>query len=372
MDVLALSALALIAYTYLGYPLVAAALARFFQTEQPSSAPYLPSVSVCVAVHNGAEHVAQKVESLLELDYPAERIEFLLYSDGSTDETEAVIREFAARDPRIILLSGAERKGKPSALNALRAAARGEVLVMTDIRQPFARGTVKALVAPLGNPEVGCVSGNLVLKGMTGAGTYWRYEKFIRMSEARLGKMVGVTGTVYAIRRADFPSLPAAVILDDVWVPMQVALARKRITFVAAAEAYDEAFDDDREFGRKVRTLAGNYQLFSLNPRLLSPLANPAWFQVVSHKLLRLVCPWALAMLFVGSFAAAFGGGDLDPNERLFWRALAIGQCVFYALALLGARAGRLAGLARTFVLLNAAAVLGLWRYARGAQRVTW
>jgi hypothetical protein len=153
---------------------------------------------------------------------------------------------------------------------------------------------------------------------------------------------------------------------------MQVTLAKKQIAFAEDAQAYEDAFEDDREFGRKVRTLAGNYQLFTASPRLLLPTANPAWFQLLSHKVLRLVCPWALAVLFGASVAAAFSASELTETQRTFWRAMVYAQCLFYGLALIGARAGRVAGLARTFVLLNAAAVWGLWRFARGSQRVTW
>ncbi|HMJ11440.1 MAG TPA: glycosyltransferase family 2 protein [Polyangiaceae bacterium] len=372
MDVLALSALALIAYTYFGYPVMVAALARLSRVTRSSDPGYQPTVSVCIAVYNGEKYMAGKLDSLLELDYPHDHMQFLIYSDGSSDGTDAIVKRYAERDPRIVLLRGEQRKGKPAALNALAGAATGEVLLMTDVRPGLSRETVRALVLPLSNPEVGCVSGNLVLRGSTGAGAYWRYEKFIRMSEARLGRMVGVTGTIYAIRRADFPVLPEDVILDDVWVPMQVTLARKRIAFAEAAQAYEDAFEDDREFGRKVRTLAGNYQLFVSTPRLLSPTANPAWFQLLSHKALRLVCPWALAVLFCASVAAAFNAPELTELQRTFWRTMVYAQCLFYGLAVLGSRAGRVAGLARTFVVLNAAAVLGLWRFARGSQRVTW
>ncbi|HEY6558613.1 MAG TPA: glycosyltransferase family 2 protein [Polyangiaceae bacterium] len=372
MDIVALSALALITYTYFGYPLMIAALARLARAPRTRDPGYQPTVSVCMAVYNGEQYIAAKLDSLLELEYPHDHMQFLVYSDGSTDKTDEIVKSYAERDPRVVLLRGEQRSGKPTGLNALARAATGEVLLMTDVRPHLARATVRALVLPLSNPDVGCVSGNLVLRGNTGAGAYWHYEKFIRMSEARLGRMVGVTGTIYAIRRANFPVLPGDVILDDMWVPMQVTLAKKQIAFAEGAQAYEDAFDDDREFGRKVRTLAGNYQLFAASPRLLLPTVNPAWFQLLSHKVLRLVCPWALAVLLGASMAAAFRASELTESQRAFWQAMVYAQCLFYGLAVLGARAGRLAGLARTFVVLNAAAVMGLWRFARGSQRVTW
>ena len=136
------------------------------------------------------------------------------------------------------------------------------------------------------------------------------------------------------------------------------------------ARAYDDAFEDDREFGRKVRTLAGNYQLVRKLPLLLDPAVNPLWFGLVSHKLLRLVCPFALLVLLVSCASALLVPGDGLGHTLLF--ALLFGQLAFYALAALGSRGGRLARLSRSFVVLNAAAVVGLWRFARGTQKVTW
>jgi cellulose synthase/poly-beta-1,6-N-acetylglucosamine synthase-like glycosyltransferase len=243
---------------------------------------------------------------------------------------------------------------------------------MTDLRQTLHPRSLRALLEFLADPEVGCVSGSLVLGGDTGAGAYWRYERFIRGSEARIGAMVGVSGSLYAIRREDFAELPNDVLLDDMFVPLRVALAKKRcIVLCDDAEAYDDACDDEREFSRKVRTLAGNYQLVAMLPALVVPGKSPVWFQLVSHKLLRLVCPWALAVVFVTSVLLAFEP-ELPALELAFFRTLALAQAGFYALAALGARAGRLGALARTFVVLNAAALVGLWRFARGTQSVTW
>jgi hypothetical protein len=256
-------------------------------------------------------------------------------------------------------------------LNRLAAEASGEVLLMTDVRQPLSRGALRALLEPLSDPSIGCVSGSLVLAGNTGASAYWRYEKAIRGFEARIGCMVGVSGSLYAIRRADFRELPSDVLLDDMFVPLQTAGVRKKIVLSHEAEAYDEAYGDEQEFGRKVRTLAGNYQLVAKLPWLLLPFRNPVWFQLVSHKLLRLACPFVLIGLLWASLTLAFSPEPTLPG-RSFWQGLAAGQIMFYLLAACGARAGRLGSLARTFLVLNAAAVVGLWRFLRGSQRVAW
>jgi cellulose synthase/poly-beta-1,6-N-acetylglucosamine synthase-like glycosyltransferase len=372
MSDLAFVAMALIAYTYAGYPLLIGLWASVRRPRAPHAGPeYEPTVSICLAVCNGDAHIEPKLRSLLALDYPREKLEIVVCSDGSTDRTEDLLDQLAREDPRIIVLRNCGRLGKPTAVNQLRAAAHGEVLIMTDVRQPLAQAAARALVGPLADPTVGCVSGNLVLSGPSGAGAYWRYEKMIRRAEGRLGTMVGVSGSIYAVRRADLPALPRDVILDDMYVPLSIALGGKRVVFCEAAEAYDEAFDDEREFGRKVRTLAGNYQLIWKLPKLLVPGVNRAWFELVSHKLLRLFCPFALAALLLLSAALSVDELLLE-QERAFWRALLCGQLAFYALAAAGARGGRIGGVARTFVVLNAAAVVGLWRFARRSQTVIW
>jgi cellulose synthase/poly-beta-1,6-N-acetylglucosamine synthase-like glycosyltransferase len=365
----ALISLAVVAYTYAGYPVLVALLGRLFPLRSVANLTWEPMVSACVPFHGGAELVDAKIDSLLALDWPADKLELLFFSDGSTDGSDQRVLLRAAKDPRIRLVRSDERCGKPAALNALRAQARGEVLLMTDVRQPLDRSALRALVADLRDPKVGCVSGNLMLAGGEGAGMYWRYEKWIRRSEGRFRGLVGVTGALYVVRKDDVDELRPDLLLDDMWIPMRLRLQRRRILFCERAVVYDRAFGDEREFGRKVRTLAGNFQLLARMPRLLVPLVNPSWFETFSHKVMRLVCPFALVALLVASIAVA-----MQPPEAIVWamRALAAAQIAGYATAALGSAAGRLGGLARTFVVLHAAAVVGLWRFLRGAQRVTW
>lgn len=371
MTSLGVGLMVMVAYTYAGYPLLVALWARVAPHRVEPQAGFEPAVSVCLSVHNGEKFLAQKLASVQALDYPAHLLEILVYSDGSTDGTVELAKKLALGDPRVRVFASQTRLGKPTGLNRLRAEASGHVLLMTDVRQTLSPRALRALLEPLSDPAIGCVSGSLVLAGNTGAGAYWRYEKFIRGAEARLGGMVGVSGSLYAIRRGDLQPLPSDVLLDDMFVPLLTAAARKRIVLSHEAEAYDEAYEDEREFERKVRTLAGNYQLVAKLPWLLIPFKNPLWFQFVSHKLLRLVCPFALLGLLFASLTLALSP-ETPSAARQFWQALVAGQLVFYALALLGARAGRVGALARTFVVLNAAAVVGLWRFLRGSQQVAW
>ena len=356
-------ALAVLIYTYAGYPVLLALLRRAHPLRPRRDPTWTPTVTVCVAAYNVQESLQAKLASLAALDYPADKLDILVYSDGSTDRTDAIVSAWSVRDPRLQLISGHTRQGKPTALNCMAEQARGEVLLLTDARQPVEPGALRAMLTLLADPLVGCVTGNLRLEGPAGSGVYWRYENWIRRCEARFRSVVGMTGPLSAIRRADLSPLPRNLILDDVWIPMRLRLQGRRILFCEEALAFDRAFDDEREFARKVRTLAGNYQLFALMPALLIPFVNPSWFETWSHKIMRLVCPWALLGLLL-----ACALGLASPVLAI----LLAGQMLFYACALAGSRMGRVGTVARTFVVLNVAAVVGLWRFLAGAQKVTW
>ena len=370
--------LLLLAYTYVGYPMAIGALARLAPLRLPERplppGAALPSITVCLPVWNGAPLLEAKLDSLLAQDYPADKLDIIVYCDGCSDDSEGVARRIAAQPRaggRIAVHASFDRLGKPTAINSVCALAKGELLLLNDVRQPLSKNAARALAAPFRHPELGCTTGNLVLTGGAGSGVYWRYENWIRRQESRFRSVVGMTGSIAMVRRADLTPLPADVILDDVWIPMQLRLQGRRVLFIAEAEAMDTAFADDQEFRRKVRTLAGNYQLFAMMPALLVPMRNPAWFETVSHKVMRLMAPWLLLALAVASVAGALqlrsaGGGAVALT------ALCLAQAAFYGAALLGPRAGRLAGVARTFVVLNAAAVVGLWRHLTGRQRITW
>ena len=368
-------ALGLIVYTYVGYPILVAILARLWPLRTRVDDAWTPMVTACIPVYNAAPYLPAKLDSLLALDWPRDQLEILVYSDGASDGSDAIAEDYERRFPGVVrLLRAGRRAGKPTAVNRMRSEARGEVLLMTDVRQPLVPSALRAMTRLLADERVACVSGNLMLPATAGAGVYWKYENWIRRSEAQFRSMLGVTGPIYVIRARDLPELPLDVILDDMWIPLRLRLMRRRLLWAEDAVARDEAFDDEREFGRKVRTLAGNYQLFARMPRLLLPIVNPSWLEIMSHKVLRLVGPWALGVCLVASAVAARPLVAVAYEPAAVWamRALAIGQLLVYALAALGARAGRQGTVYRTFVVLNVAAVVGLWRWALGKQKVTW
>jgi poly-beta-1,6-N-acetyl-D-glucosamine synthase len=338
METLFSASVLLVAYVYAGYPLLlalwAAAVRRPVRT-RASGDPNWPSVSVVVAAHNEGPRLSARVTNLLQQRYPGS-LEIIVASDGSTDSTRDILERFESR----VRLLELPRGGKPLALNAGVAAATGEIVVFADARQRFAPDAIRQLISNFHDPDVGAVTGELILdcEDQTdtaastigdGVGLYWTYEKWLRRHESAVWSTLGATGAIYAVRRSLWQPLPPATLLDDVLAPMRVVLAGKRTVFEERARAFDRvATSGSAESRRKVRTLAGNYQILSLEPRLLLPVLNPVWVQYASHKIGRLLVPWALLTAFV---ASAILAGD----SWLYTVALILQLC-FYGLAALG------------------------------------
>ena len=298
----------LLAYVFVGYPLWVWLLARL--APQPiRKQAVTPTVTVVIAVHDGVTQIVTKLANLNALDYPRQLVDIVIVCDGCRDATAEQCRQFG--DPRVQVLEFAERRGKAACLNDGIAAATGEVLLLTDVRQRLAPTALRELVANFADDTVGAVSGELLFEDVhtgfaRGVDAYWRYEKLIRQSESGSGSTVGVSGALYAMRRNLFYPLPEATVLDDVLVPMRVAAQGQRVVFESLALAWDRPSQQPvEEQRRKIRTLAGNYQLIQLAPWLLWPRSNPLWFRFVSHKLLRLAAPWLMLLLALSACVLA-------------------------------------------------------------------
>lgn len=311
------AAAAFILYTLFLYPLLVHLLAA--RRPRPTRKEFLPrTVSVLLPVWNGEQYLARKLDSLLSLDYPQELIDILVISDGSTDGTAAIARSYASRGVRLI---EQPRGGKALCLNAGLAHATGEILFLTDVRQPIDPGSLRALVECFADPTVGAVSGELIIRdGQTleeaSAGLYWKYEKWLRKRLAVIDSVLGATGCIYAMRRELAAPLPAGCLLDDMYLPLLAFHAGYRVGFEERARAYDEPAAMNSEFRRKVRTLAGNYQLMGFLPWLLTP-SNRLLLHYLSHKVARLVLPFALLALLGSAWMLPYpwkwicGGGQV-------------------------------------------------------------
>ena len=365
ITVFALSA-CLVVYTIIGYPLALALLAAFRRPAAPTAAGAPGSVTVLLAVHNGEAWIARKLESLLALDYPTHLLRILVLDDGSTDDTAALVQ--TVTDARIELVS-LPRGGKARALNAGLALAESDVVFFTDVRQAMHPQSLRRLVGHFEDPSVGVVSGELVIlsadRQEEAVGLYWRYEKWIRRHQSAIDAMTGATGCIYAMRRALARPLPADMLVDDMYLPLAAWLHNYRIVFEPEAKAYDIGSTPAEEFRRKVRTLAGNVQVVRALPALLAGSTRPR-FHFVSHKMVRLLLPWAVLLVGLSSLALP------APARELMLAA----QAACYALAGLdtaipaSSRMKRLTAAPRTFVVLLAAAAWAtlLALAGRGAQ----
>jgi len=299
-----------IVYVYFGYPLILMAWRRSAACGVKKSVDYEPTVSIVIAVHNEIDNLARKLNNCLSLDYPRQKLQIIVSLDGPTDGSEFLVWKYARR---VEMVHSREHSGKAVALNRALHRATGEIVIFADARQTFDTNVVRELVANFADDSVGAVSGELMLADSSGptssdVGLYWRYEKAIRSMESRIHSIPGATGAIYAIRRDLYEELPPDTILDDVLTPLRITLKGLRVIFEQEAKAYDTAACcASAEYMRKVRTLCGNYQLLAQLPQALLPWRNPILFQFLSHKVGRLLVPWALGSLFVANLFLLHG-----------------------------------------------------------------
>jgi len=358
-----------ILYVYVGYPAIIAALAFLFPSRNKKG-PVEPSVAIVVVAFNEEKTIRRKLENLISLDYPPEKRRIVVVSDASTDETDQIVREFNHKG---VSLHRMERRGgKPAALNRIVPTLQEEIVIFSDSRQLWNHESIRALVSNFADENVGAVSGELQIHGNgesssvgEGVSIYWNYEKFIRKREALFDSTCGTTGCIYAIRSRLFEAIPENTLLDDFVIPMNIVKIGMRVVFEEKAIALDRpSKTPEQEMRRKKRTLAGNYQAFFSMPWLFIPWKNRLLFQVVSHKLLRLVLPFLLIGVLFSS---------LLLFDQRFYRTCFIGQVLFYLLGILPNYSKlSVLGAIRVFILLNVAALIALPEYLFNRQRVDW
>ncbi|WP_263366344.1 glycosyltransferase family 2 protein [Edaphobacter bradus] len=367
MRLLFWSSFGVVVYAYIGYAAWLWLLVRLHKRPVLRERA-VPFVSIIIAARNEEATLPAKLANLRLLDYPADRLQIIVASDGSTDRTAEILQENA---PAVLPVILSESQGKATALNQAVHRATGDILVFFDARQSVEYDAVSQLVSCFADPQVGAVSGELLLETPSerpsgeALGIYWKIEKLVRKLESASGSVVGVTGAIYAIRRSLYTEIPQGTLLDDVYIPMHVARCGRRVVFHPEAIARDHvSTEKGKEFSRKVRTLTGNYQLLRLEPWLLS-LKNPLLFRFISHKLLRLLVPMLLIVMLITS---ALAGGA-------FYHAIFSIEVLFYLMAALGGlgtpiRRFKPIAIASTFVVLNAAAALAFCNFITGRNKV--
>lgn len=371
----------LVAYVYVGYPLLVTLAAMVRPSPRWPEAP-LPKVTLMIAAYNEESVLESKLERALLLDYPRDLLQIIVAADGSDDRTAEIARSFADRG--VELVHRPERLGKMAAINRAMAHATGEIVVFSDANNHFAPDAIRHLIAPYADERVGVTVGYKMVGGASGLGfsegAYWRYESHIRRMETRLGCTVGVNGEICSIRRDLFRPAPDGTINDDQWMAHSVIRRGANVIFCPEATSTEEiSASPEDEIERRARMVAGQYQVFARAHREI-PWRRPvvAWM-LVSHKLLRPLVPFGM----IGAAVAAVLAVALPPANGgalalagAWGGAALISQVVFYGVAAAGRRLegvlGKLAYVPRFLVDSNTAALRGLWRHLTGRQSALW
>jgi len=321
-------------YVYVGYPILLWGLQAVLRSA-PRPQPVEPSVSLLVAAYNEAAVIADKIRNSLALDYPAEKLEVVIASDGSKDATAEIVNSFTGSETggRVRLLNYEKNRGKMAVLNDAVRELRGDIVAFSDASSMLAADSVRILVQSFSDPHVGAASGvyRLLKKDQAHLGSqedlYWKYETFLKVQEARLGAFTGAHGSLYAIRRALYPFPTVNTINDDFTIPMRILERGYRVAYVPAAVAYEEAHEMEG-FSRRVRITAGNIEQMREFKSLIWPPRPFVLFCLLSHKTGRLLVPLFMVIALVANITLR---GQFPYN----W--LLLGQALFYTLAILGA-----------------------------------
>ena len=385
LELVAIACIAAVAYTYIGYPFVAGALAIAAQASRDAAyifgkrdrrvrAPQeWPHVAVVISAFNEERHIGRRIENLLGLDYPADRLHVYIGSDGSTDATPQILAQ--CRDPRVIALSFDANRGKATVLNDLVGRTREPIVVFSDANTFFDAQAVRHLVSRFNDPAVGAVSGELRLIGVAGDNQdslYWRLEQYLKFCESRVGALLGANGAIYAIRRPLWQPLRADTICDDFCVAMSVAAAGHRLAYEPAAWAEEESPPSiEDEHRRRVRIGIGNFQALVRHPEYLFRTSAATAFAYLSHKVLRWLAPHLLLCGLAASLVLAVGSSA--------WLVFAALQLLAYVgAALLYVATGRGHMLAPALRLpaflfaLHWAFLIASLRYAAGRYAGSW
>lgn len=373
-EIIFIAAAALIAYTYVGYPVLAFVLSRLLGRPVRRS-QITPQVSLIIAAYNEERDLAAKIENSLALDYPREKLEIIVASDCSTDRTDQIARSYDQQG--VILHRQAERRGKTWAQNQAVKVSSGEILVFSDATTIYERDALRQIVQSFADSEVGCVAGQFIYVDRAasavgrGCRSYWSYERWLKQCESRLGSLIGVSGCLYAVRRSCHMRL-ASHLIDDFAVATEIHLQGLRTVYEPAAAATEDTNQRSRdEFRMRVRVIEQTLKVFTHYRETLNPWRHGMFaFQMLCHKLLRYAVPVWLLMLFVA--------GWVLRNTSVFYQLAFFGQAAFYTAALAGKFADRLGlklrllALPYYFALVNLASLVACARFMNGKVQVTW
>jgi poly-beta-1,6-N-acetyl-D-glucosamine synthase len=356
-------------YAYIGYPLVLLAL-RLLIRREVKKGPIQPFISLLIPAYNEDDVIARKIENSLALDYPAELLEIVVASDGSKDRTAETAQKLADGQ-RVRVLAFPQNRGKIATLNASVPELRGEIVVFSDAPAMLFPGSVRLLIENFADPAVGAVSGlyKVVKADEVDVGKsedlYWKYETFLKIQESQIDSTLGGHGHLHAIRKDLYPYPPAGTINDDYIIPVSVLAKGYRAVYEPSAVVYEEAHEMTG-FGRRIRIMAGNIQQIREIKGLLHPLRPMALFFFLSHKVSRLVVPFAMLVALIA---------NLFLLGSRFYFAIFCAQLAFYLLAALGTiwpLRPKILMLPFYFSMINAATFFGFYHALTQRRGMAW
>lgn len=377
MNTLILFLLFVIFYAYAGYPLTILFLSLFSRSEVKKDDDHLPEVALLIAAYNEEEGIADKIKNSLALDYPKDKLEIVVVSDGSTDKTDEIVKSFSHEGIKLFRVEG--RVGKTEARNQAVLAMRKEIIVFSDATAVYEKDVIRKLVRNFADPSVGMVSGNLTYfdkgPGNMGLATklYWTYESAIKKAQSRMHTLTGAVGCINAFRRKLYHVLPPNII-EDFTEPLMIVSQGARIVYEEEAISYERTTQKpSQEFNMRVRVIRGGMKGFLYAIRRLNMKEHSLVIaQLIGHKVLRWMVPLFLICLFVVNFTAFMWGDHPLVN------ALMIAQFVCYALALLGLLwkppgiFGKVFSIPTYFLVVNAASLKALYLTLTTDLEATW
>lgn len=368
--------LASLLYVYGAFPVLVILVGKL-RGRSVRKEPITPPISLIIAAHNEEEVIAERLDNALSVDYPADALEILVASDGSTDATESIVARYASRGVRLLSLP---RRGKIPALEDAVLQATGEILVFSDANTLFHSQALRALARNFADPAVGGVAGHTSYRlraesesSSRGESLYWRYDTWLKEMESRTGSVVSAHGGLYGLRRELYRPSPDPAVTDDFILSTSVIEQRRRLVFEREARAWEVAVPvATREFQRRVRLMTRGLRAVALRKRLLNPFRFGFYSLVLfSHKVLRRLLPGSLLLLLACSLYLGAGGG--------LYLGVAAGQALCYGLAGIGYLLRKTSvGQWKCFYvpffycMANAAALVALLDFVRGERIELW
>ncbi len=369
MEILFIGSLILVGYVYVGYPVILGLLSCVLNKPIKKQAVY-PFVTLLIAAYNEERVIREKIENSLQINYPKEKLEIVIVSDGCNDKTDEIVKEYKERG--VVLKRFGERMGKMGVLNRAMQEIKSEVVVLSDANTMYHPEAVKKLVRNFANPLVGAVTGDVRLESERvsfgqGEGAYWQYERWIQKKESEIGSIIGVDGAMYAIRRELYVRPSDNIILDDFVISMNIGVRGHRVVFEPEALAFEETSPTWREeFRRRPRITAGGYQALWQGEGVPSISNGLLLFEYISHRLLRWLLPFFLITLFVSNWFVV---------ETIGLKIFLGCQVIFYIAALIGLATEtkvRLFAIPFYFCIVNLGALIGFFRWLTKSQHVMW